>query len=105
MRRLTADTAMWLRSAAWAMLCSSTAETNNCSVNRSKRRGAWLMRASVGSVVAVGSQPGVAGGQPLLAARYRVQLILIQRMSCASPIGQNRTSCTFVVNGPYHFVL
>jgi len=28
------------------------------------------------------------------------QLMLIQRISCESPIGQNRTSCTFVVNGP-----
>ena len=33
------------------------------------------------------------------------QLMLIQRMSCASPIGQNRTSCTFLVNGPNHLVL
>ncbi len=32
-------------------------------------------------------------------------VMLIQRMSCASPIGQNRTSCTFLVNGPNHLVL
>ena len=32
-------------------------------------------------------------------------VIDIQRMSCASPIGQNRTSCTFLVNGPNHLVL
>ncbi len=37
--------------------------------------------------------------------RTRDQVMLIQRMSCASPIGQNRTSCTFLVNGPNHFVL
>ena len=32
-------------------------------------------------------------------------VIDIQRMSCASPIGQKRTFCTFFVNGPNHLVL
>lgn len=35
MRRLTADAAIFFFSAAFAILCSSTIATNNCSVKRS----------------------------------------------------------------------
>ena len=98
-RRVTDDFCAGGRAAEPGQSTGRLPVPHSLSARRSAVRG--------GGAGVAGAGRRQAGGVSLRLTRAlsTCHVMLIQRMSCASPIGQKRTSCTFLVNGPNHLVL